>query len=78
MRERAGLATRDAGQLLSVNAARISSIESGHFGVSAERARMFAHNSSPFPRCPRRSSTASLIGSSGRRSSTVTPRRPSR
>ncbi|MFH8349216.1 helix-turn-helix domain-containing protein [Streptomyces sp. NPDC018045] len=44
LRERAGLATREAGQLLSVNAARISSIESGRFGVSAERVRMFAHN----------------------------------
>jgi transcriptional regulator with XRE-family HTH domain len=44
LRERAGLATREAGQLLSINPARISSIEAGRFGVSAERVRTFAHN----------------------------------
>ncbi|WP_311203326.1 helix-turn-helix domain-containing protein [Streptomyces gossypii] len=44
LRERAGLSTREAGELLSVNPARISSIEGGRFGVSDERVRMFAHN----------------------------------
>lgn len=44
LRERAGLTAREAGELLSVNAARISSIEAGRFGVSADRVRMFAHN----------------------------------
>ncbi|MFH8406913.1 helix-turn-helix domain-containing protein [Streptomyces sp. NPDC018019] len=43
LRERAGVTAREAGQLLSVNAARLSSIESGRFGVSAERVRMSAH-----------------------------------
>lgn len=44
LREHAGLATREAAELLSVNAARISSIEAGRFGVSAERVQMFARN----------------------------------
>ncbi|MFD3311055.1 helix-turn-helix domain-containing protein [Streptomyces sp. NPDC058694] len=44
LRERAGLTSRQAGELLSVNAARISSIEAGRFGVSADRVRMFAHS----------------------------------
>lgn len=44
LRERAGLNAREAGELLSVNAARISAIEGGRFGVSADRVRMFAHN----------------------------------
>ncbi|MFC9847314.1 helix-turn-helix domain-containing protein [Streptomyces sp. NPDC060223] len=42
LRERAGLNSREAGELLSVNAARISSIEAGRFGVSVDRVRMFA------------------------------------
>ncbi|MFJ9582945.1 helix-turn-helix domain-containing protein [Streptomyces acidicola] len=33
LRERAGLTAREAGELLNVNAARISSIEGGRFGV---------------------------------------------
>ncbi|WP_079053146.1 helix-turn-helix domain-containing protein [Streptomyces phaeochromogenes] len=44
LRERAGLTAREAGELLSVNAARISSIEAGRFGVSSDRVRMFAHS----------------------------------
>ncbi|MFD0307086.1 helix-turn-helix domain-containing protein [Streptomyces sp. NPDC127119] len=44
LRERAGMTAREAGELLSVNAARISSIEAGRFGVSADRIRMFAHS----------------------------------
>lgn len=44
LRERAGLTAREAGELLNVNAARISSIEAGRFGVSADRVRMFAHS----------------------------------
>jgi transcriptional regulator with XRE-family HTH domain len=44
LRERAGLTAREAGELLSVNAARLSSIEAGRFGVSADRVRMFAHS----------------------------------
>lgn len=42
LRERAGLATRAAGQRLGVDPARISNIEAGRFGVSAERVRNFA------------------------------------
>ncbi len=44
LREGAGLTAREASALLSVNAARISSIEAGRFGVSADRVRMFAHS----------------------------------
>ncbi|MFH8464346.1 helix-turn-helix domain-containing protein [Streptomyces sp. NPDC017991] len=44
LRGRAGMTAREAGELLSVNAARISSIEAGRFGVSADRIRMFAHS----------------------------------
>jgi len=44
LREQAGLTSREAGELLSVNAARISSIEAGRFGVSVDRVRMFAHS----------------------------------
>ncbi|MGQ4385509.1 helix-turn-helix domain-containing protein [Streptomyces sp. SAS_270] len=44
LRERSGLNSREASELLSVNAARISSIEAGRFGVSADRVRMFAHS----------------------------------
>ncbi|MEV2192633.1 helix-turn-helix transcriptional regulator [Streptomyces phaeochromogenes] len=44
LRERAGLTAREASELLSVNAARISSIEAGRFGVSSDRVRMFAHS----------------------------------
>ena len=44
LRERAGMNTREAAELLSVNAARISSIEAGRFGVSTDRVRMFAHS----------------------------------
>lgn len=44
LREQAGLTSRQAGELLNVNAARISSIEAGRFGVSADRVRMFAHS----------------------------------
>ncbi|MEW2569565.1 helix-turn-helix transcriptional regulator [Streptomyces sp. NPDC047070] len=44
LRERAGMTAREAGELLNVNAARISSIEAGRFGVSADRIRMFAHS----------------------------------
>jgi len=44
LREGAGLTAREASELLSVNAARISSIEAGRFGVSADRIRMFAHS----------------------------------
>ncbi|MET9294914.1 helix-turn-helix transcriptional regulator [Streptomyces sp. NPDC003077] len=42
LRERAGLSTREAGQKLGVDPARISNIESGRFGVSADRVRTFA------------------------------------
>lgn len=42
LRERAGLNSREAGQKLGVDPARISNIESGRFGVSAERVRAFA------------------------------------
>ncbi len=42
LRERAGLATREAGQRLSIDPARISNIEAGRFGVSADRVRNFA------------------------------------
>lgn len=44
LRERAGLSTREAGALLSTDPARISNIEAGRFGVSAERVRTFACN----------------------------------
>ncbi|MDW8807206.1 helix-turn-helix transcriptional regulator [Streptomyces scabiei] len=44
LRQRAGLNSREAGELLNVNSARISSIEAGRFGVSADRVRMFAHS----------------------------------
>ncbi|MFJ7258750.1 helix-turn-helix domain-containing protein [Streptomyces globosus] len=39
LRERAGLTARDAGGLLSTDAARISNIESGRLGISVERIR---------------------------------------
>ncbi len=42
LRERAGLSTRAAGQKLGIDPARISNIESGKFGVSADRIRTFA------------------------------------
>ncbi|EMF54751.1 MULTISPECIES: helix-turn-helix transcriptional regulator [Streptomyces] len=42
LRERADLSTRAAGQKLGVDPARISNIESGRFGVSADRVRAFA------------------------------------
>jgi transcriptional regulator with XRE-family HTH domain len=42
LRERAGLSTRAAGQKLGVDPARISNIEAGRFGVSADRIRAFA------------------------------------
>ncbi|MPY61876.1 helix-turn-helix domain-containing protein [Streptomyces spongiae] len=42
LRERADLTTRAAGQKLGVDPARISNIESGRFGVSADRVRAFA------------------------------------
>ncbi|GGV70300.1 transcriptional regulator [Streptomyces longisporoflavus] len=42
LRERAGLNSREAGQKLGVNPARISNIEAGRFGVSADRVRTFA------------------------------------
>jgi transcriptional regulator with XRE-family HTH domain len=44
LREGAGLTAREASELLRINAARISSIEAGRFGVSADRIRMFAHS----------------------------------
>lgn len=43
LRKRAGLNSREAGQKLGVDPARISNIESGRFGVSADRVRAFAH-----------------------------------
>ncbi|MEU7279505.1 helix-turn-helix transcriptional regulator [Streptomyces sp. NPDC045431] len=42
LREQAGLTSTGAAQLLGVNQARISSIESGRYAVSAERVRAFA------------------------------------
>jgi len=42
LRERAGLNSREAGQKLGIDPARISNIESGRFGVSADRVRAFA------------------------------------
>ena len=39
LRERAGLTARDAGGLLSTDAARISNIEAGRLGISDERIR---------------------------------------
>jgi transcriptional regulator with XRE-family HTH domain len=42
LRERADLSTREAGRKLGVDPARISNIESGRFGVSADRVRAFA------------------------------------
>lgn len=44
LRDRAGLSVREAGELLSIDPARISSIEAGRFGVSANRVRTFALN----------------------------------
>ncbi|MGW1762744.1 helix-turn-helix domain-containing protein [Streptomyces sp. NPDC002073] len=39
LRERAGMTARDAGGLLSTDAARISNIEAGRLGISGERIR---------------------------------------
>jgi transcriptional regulator with XRE-family HTH domain len=44
LRERAGLTAREAGELICANQARISNIETGRFGVSAERVRTLARN----------------------------------
>jgi transcriptional regulator with XRE-family HTH domain len=42
LREAAGMSTREAGELLGGNSAQISHIESGRWGVSAERVRRLA------------------------------------
>lgn len=42
LREAAGLSTRQAGELVSADPARISNTEAGRFGVSPERIRHFA------------------------------------
>jgi transcriptional regulator with XRE-family HTH domain len=44
LRERAGLTAREAGELLSTAPTRINNIESGRFGISAEKVRTFAVN----------------------------------
>ncbi|MCX4548579.1 helix-turn-helix domain-containing protein [Streptomyces sp. NBC_01387] len=44
LREQAGLSTRQAGELLSTDPARVSNTEAGRFGVSPERVRMVAYN----------------------------------
>jgi transcriptional regulator with XRE-family HTH domain len=44
LRERAGLPTRAAGELLGTDPARVSNTEAGRFGVSPERVRTIAYN----------------------------------
>ncbi|WP_217196011.1 Scr1 family TA system antitoxin-like transcriptional regulator [Streptomyces buecherae] len=51
MRERAGLSISDAAQLLSTDRTTVSNIESGRFGVSADRVRAWStHHACPDPK----------------------------
>ncbi|SFC01624.1 helix-turn-helix domain-containing protein [Streptomyces aidingensis] len=62
LRERAGLTAREAGEMIGANQARISNIETGRFGVSAERIRTLAANYG----CHDETLIEALIGMTGR------------
>lgn len=64
LRERAGLTATGAGELLGVNQARISMIETGRTPISADRIRSMAHAYS----CPDERLVDALAGMTGRRS----------
>jgi transcriptional regulator with XRE-family HTH domain len=64
LRERAGLTATGAGELLGVNQARISMIETGRTPISADRIRSLAHAYS----CPDELLVDALAGMTGRRS----------
>ncbi|MEV0175399.1 helix-turn-helix transcriptional regulator [Streptomyces sp. NPDC050803] len=64
LRERAGLTATGAGELLGVNQARISMIETGRTPISAERIRSMAHAYA----CPDEQLVDALAAMTGRRS----------
>lgn len=63
LRERAGLTAREAGEMLGANQATISNIETGRFGLSAQRVRALARNYS----CADQALVEALVAMTGER-----------